>query len=89
MRYILEIYFPNSTTDVLVEFESLSPFISMSKGDLLNPAFFSNYTRNPENILRIVNVEHIIWKHEGDEFVSQKTLIFTREEINKSDVRLY
>jgi hypothetical protein len=37
MEYILEIYEPGRTRDVWITFTSDSPFIAISKGEILNP----------------------------------------------------
>lgn len=89
MKYIIEIYTPNSASDVLANFEADAPFIAIGKGDILNPAFFPSYDKNPEKVLRVIGIEHIIWQHEGQEAPTQKILLFTREENNSSDARIY
>ena len=86
-KYELEIYEPESKSDVLVSFESTTPFMGISKGEVLNPAFFSAYNKNPEKVLKVTQVEHVLWQHEGQEEPKQKILIFTQELDNNSESR--
>lgn len=79
--YILEICAPNSIEDVVQTFESTTPFLSISKGDLMNPRTWNNYNYQGK-ILKVVGVEHIIWKNEKE--VKHKICIFT-EETNDSE----
>jgi hypothetical protein len=88
MKYSLEIYSPNSTLDVIATFEADSPFISIEKGHILNPAFFSSYDNSRRMTLQVINVEHIIWQHEGSKQPTQKVCIFTKEIDNNPEVRL-
>lgn len=85
MKYELEIYEPNSKLDTLQNFISNSPFMPVSKGEILNPAFFSGYSNNPGKILRVTQVEHIIFEAHSD--VVQKILVFTEEIDNKPESR--
>lgn len=87
MKYTIEIYEPNNTSDVLVSFDASSPFISINKGDILNPSFFAGYDKNPKKVLRVTNIEHIIWQHEKSLEPTQKILVFTKEETNDSKLR--
>lgn len=86
-KYQLEIYEPESKSEVLVSFESDTTFISINKGEVLNPAFFSTYNKNPGKILKVTQVEHILWQHEGQEEPKQKVLVFTEEFDNNSESR--
>lgn len=87
-NYIIEIYQPGSSDDVVQTFESDHPFVGLNKGDIINPAFFSSYDRNPDNVLRIKTVEHIFWQHEGQDKPKQKLLIFTEEIPNNRSERV-
>lgn len=87
-KYILEIYAPNNTDDVVGYFESSTPFCSLQKGELLNPAFYNSYTDNPGTIMKIINVEHIIWQHEGQPEPTQKLCVFTTAVQNTAEVRI-
>lgn len=89
MKYTVEIYFPGSSSEVLVSFDASTPFISINKGDILNPTFFSTYDKSPEKVLKVINIEHIIWQHEGSTEPTQKILIFTKEENNDSNTRIF
>ncbi len=87
MKYTLEIYEPGSTLDVLMTFDAKSPFVAISKGDILNPAFFHSYDNNPAKVLVVTNIEHILWQHEGADEPTQKILIFTIEKDNNAELR--
>jgi hypothetical protein len=75
-KYILEIYEPNSVHDLWVVFESLTPFLAISKGDLMNPSIWPG-SQAPMKILRVVEVEHIIWENENE--IKHKLMVYTEE----------
>jgi hypothetical protein len=83
--FTLEIYEPGSADDIWIVFESSTPFMSINRGDILNPAFFSN-SQSPMKVLRVINVEHILWEVDGN--VMQKILIFTEEVEGTRELRL-
>lgn len=72
----LEIYEPGSADDVWVTFTADAPFMSISVGDIVNPGLWAN-SESPMKVLRVVNVEHIIWEHEG--IAKHKLCVFTDE----------
>lgn len=78
-KYEIEIYSPGSVDDTIGSFESSTPFMNFSVEEILNPSFMSSYDGNPQKLLKITGVEHIIWQHEGQEEPIQKVLIYTRE----------
>lgn len=78
-KYQLEIYIPGSKLDTLANFESNDPFIKINKGEILNPAFFPSYENNPNKLLKVTQIEHILWQHDMQEEPTQKVLIFTEE----------
>lgn len=82
-KYQIEIYLPGSKLDVLMSFESKEPFMSINKGEILNPAFFPSYENNPDKLLKVTQVEHILWQHNEQEDPTQKILIYTEEVDNK------
>lgn len=41
-KYSLEIYKPNCGRDVWVHFSSKTPFLGISKGDIINPGLWPN-----------------------------------------------
>lgn len=84
-KYIVEIYTPNSANDVWALFESDTPFMAISKGDILNPALLVG-SQSPMKVCRVINVEHILWDH-GDG-VKHKILIFTEEVEGTQELRL-
>ncbi len=78
--YILEIYEPGSDHggDVLVSFESPSPFTGISKGELLTPMYAAGQQDTGLGAgrgLRVVEVHHLLWSTEDE--VKQQTMIFT------------
>ncbi|MBI5412500.1 hypothetical protein HZA43_05040 [Candidatus Peregrinibacteria bacterium] len=84
MKYILEIYEPDSADDVLKTFESDSPFASMSKGDILSPIF--DGSEIPMKVQKIKNIEHIIWEASGE--TSHKICVFTEGVDGTRELRL-
>lgn len=70
-EYIIEIHLPNEE-DPFKTIKSESPFMLMAKGDLINTRVFDEYEADA-NILRIVNIEHIIYGKEP----THKISIFT------------
>ncbi|AHG87545.1 hypothetical protein J421_0052 [Gemmatirosa kalamazoonensis] len=59
-RYALEIYEPGTTQDVLVYFESDTPFQAISRGDLLGAGAWGGSGYNLGDMLRVVGIEHIV-----------------------------
>ena len=84
MEYILEIYEPESADNVWAMFSSESPFMTISPGDILDPGVWEG-SKPPIRLLRIVNVEHLIWDMEG---VKHKILVFTKEVEGTREIRL-
>lgn len=79
-RYTLHIYAPDSDDEVWMRFGSDSPFLALSKGDLINPAIWPDTERRvlaEQNMLRVVDVEHIIW--EAEEQIKHAVLVYTEE----------
>lgn len=83
-KYILEIYEPNSTDEVVKVFESDSLFLNISKNDIINPAFFGN--QPADIIFRVKNIEHIIW--ESDKEIKHKICIFVQQKEDTKEERL-
>jgi hypothetical protein len=75
-EYTLEIYEPNSIHDLWVFFKSSTPFLAISKGDLMNPSIWPG-SQAPMKILRVVDVEHIIWENENE--IKHKLMLYTEE----------
>jgi hypothetical protein len=76
VEYFLEVYVPGSADDVWVTFTASQPFVAISVGDILNPAFWPD-NQSPMKVLRAVAVEHIFWDNEGT--TKQKVMVFTEE----------
>ena len=77
--YILEIYEPGNRDDVLVEYQSPSPFMGIQKGELLAPLYAHGYPDEAGIVqgtaLRVVEVHHLLWSTATE--VKQKAMIFT------------
>lgn len=73
-KYALEIYEPGSIYDVWTYLESPSPFLSISRGDFINPGTWTD-TMHPKEVARVEGVEHIVFTS-GDR-VTHKVLVFT------------
>jgi hypothetical protein len=82
-KYAIEIYYPGSTENVWVSYYSDSPFLAISKGDMINPAHFAD--ASAEAMLRVTSVEHIVWS-EPDQQPKHKICIYT-EDIEDSSAR--
>lgn len=78
-EYILEIYEPDDDSCVAASFKSDSPFMSVAKGDYINPDGFT--MSEPKDILEVVSVEHLFWEIEGDHF-TQKVCVRTKRAEN-------
>jgi hypothetical protein len=85
VEYHLEIYLPGSADDVWVSFQALQPFMAFSKGDILNPGLWTG-SKAPMRVLRILNVEHIVWEASGH--ISHKVMLFTEEVEGTRELRL-
>jgi len=75
-EYSLEIYQAGSADDVWVNFSSPTPFMTISAGDILNPGIWDG-SQSPMKVLRVVNIEHIIWEVSGS--AKHKICVFTEE----------
>ncbi len=84
-NFDIEIYEPNTTSDVLFTAESDQPFSSISKGDLINPRLFPNFDYNGQ-ILKVRNIEHMVWETAG--VVKHKICIFTEPVEDSPETRL-
>ena len=82
--YFLEIYEPGSAEDVLKTFESNIPFLGIARGDYFSPSWILTDART--GLLRVVNIEHIIWEV-GDR-VKHKICVFTEDVENTKEIRL-
>ncbi|MDD5738687.1 MAG: hypothetical protein PHY72_02030 [Candidatus Pacebacteria bacterium] len=74
----MEVYVPGSADDVWVTFETSEPILGISKGDILNPGIWEN-TQSPMKVLKVVNLEHLIWDVKAENCVKHKLMIFTKE----------
>lgn len=85
VRYSLEIYEPGSAYDPWVNFLSNSPFLAISKGDIINPGTWDN-SQSPMKVLKVLNVEHMIWEIENDH-ITHKLCVFTEEVEGTEELR--
>jgi hypothetical protein len=83
-KYALEIYYPGSVNSVWVYFGSDTPFQSIHKGDILNPATFPD--ANADSILRVTSVEHILWTLQNKES-KHKICVYTEDIENLEHAR--
>ncbi|HKD66578.1 MAG TPA: hypothetical protein VKB84_07030 [Candidatus Binataceae bacterium] len=63
MEYILEIYRPgrSNADDCIKTFKAAAPFLPISVGDLLSTKDWDQEGTHYEPLLRVVNVEHLIF----------------------------
>lgn len=85
-KYSLEIYEPNSARDVWVCFSSATPFMSIAKGDIVNPGMWPN-SQAPMRVLKVVSIEHIIWEIENSH-ITHKICVFTKDVDGTEKLRL-
>ncbi len=84
-KYSLEIFHPGGGYDVWVVFTSDTPFLAISKGDIINTANFPN--ADTQKSLRVVSVEHIIWSLQDGQS-KHKIDVYTEEIENDESSRL-
>lgn len=58
--YTLEVFEPGAAKTVLFTLESSQPFLPICAGDLINPRAWEGVYEG--KILRVVTVEHLIWR---------------------------
>ena len=78
VKYLLEIYEPDNVKDVWVDFEASEPFLSINKGDIINPGVWPD-SQSPMKVLKVVNVEHLILESKTDNCIKHKLMVFTTE----------
>ena len=76
MKYILEIYEPESEKELWKTFESDVPFLSFHKGDIIDPGTWEG-SQSPNVVLEIVEIRHLIWSTDAE--VSHKIMIYSKE----------
>ena len=74
--YELEIYSPHSRKDIWRSFEASTPFMSFSKGDLIEPSEWSG-SQSPLKVMRVTEVQHVL--RERDEEARHKIMLYTEE----------
>src|SRR5205823_1703142 len=84
--YQLEVYVPASTDTVFAHFESSLPFLPIHPGDIVNPGIWED-SQSPMRVLRVLNVEHIIWKSRNGE-IKHKLMVYTDEVAGTRELRL-
>jgi len=82
--YGVEIFKPDNAHDLLIEFSSDSPFMAISKGDILNTAL---WPKIGQRALRVVCVEHLIWESTGGP-TRHRLSVYTTEVPNNPTSRL-
>jgi hypothetical protein len=84
--YGLEIYEPDATETVVISLESDQPFQTISRGDLVNQGFLVEGGSGGTPLLRVVNVEHIVWVTNGA--IKHKVCVYTAEVESSNKTRL-
>ena len=74
--YALDVYQPHSREEIWRSFESSTPFMAISEGDVIDPSAWSG-SRSPISVLRVTKVHHVIT--ERDEQPEHKLEVFTEE----------
>jgi hypothetical protein len=87
-KYAIEIYPPgNKGYDTTCLIESNEPFLTISRGDIINPrtwtqhyndTLYTLYERGQHGIvLKVTGIEHVIIQTDDDDFSQHRLLIFT------------
>jgi hypothetical protein len=84
-KYALEVYAPDTIEDVVGDFESDTPFMSINIGDILNNQTWENANFGGK-LLRVVRLEHFIWKS-GDD-IKHKIGVMTELVENNKNARM-
>ena len=74
--YTLDIFRPQSRESVWRSFESSTPFMAISEGDVVDPSAWSG-SHSPIRVLRVIQVNHVL--SERDEQPEHKIEVFTEE----------
>ena len=70
IEYIIEVYKPESTTHIELTYTSSTPFLTISRGDIINPI-----TKSGSHVFRVTNVEHFITMEEKN--IKHKIGVYT------------
>jgi len=84
-EFSLEVYYPGSMEHAWVYFKSSTPFMPINVGEIVNPGIWED-SQSPMKVLRVVNVEHIIW--ETSNRIKQKVMVFTEEVEGTEELRI-
>src|SRR5215475_12680505 len=75
-RYCLEIYLADDLEAPAVRFDSDTPLMAISNGDLINPMTWPDpVDQFRGKVLRVQGVEHLFWKADGGK-LRQKSMVF-------------
>ncbi len=88
-KYALHIFEPQNTEQVWMRFSSPTPFLNINVGDLINPSIWPEtgvHLLEIINMLRVINVEHIVWETEGQ--IRHTMLIYTEQVEESEEIRL-
>jgi hypothetical protein len=82
-------YGPGDPRTPLIHFMPDDATFAFNKGDLIHPGWFADLVTKG-TVLRIVNIEHIIWAAEPGkpEGMRHKLCIFTEEVADTAEMRL-
>jgi hypothetical protein len=73
-KYMLEIYYPTGTSNVMAYFTSDTPFQAISQGDIINADSLPDADKALD--LRVTSIEHILWTLENGES-KHKVCVYT------------
>lgn len=79
-EFLIEIYKPESTTQVEFQYASSTPFMPISRGDIINPM-----KQKGSHVFRVTNVEHFITENEKK--IEHKIGIYTMEVKDTHELR--
>jgi hypothetical protein len=78
LGFILEVYDEEGEDrNMLISFESNTPFVSVNKGDILDPTAWQ-MTGIGGDKFRVERVEHLIGQHQGRGLAFQQVRVFTK-----------
>ena len=84
IQYHVEIYEPGSSDDLIVLFQSSTPFLAISPGDLINQRVWETDIEF-HMTLQVTSVEHILW--EVDTHIGHKLCVYTRKVDDTAETR--
>jgi hypothetical protein len=85
IEYYLEVYEPGSMDTVFISWKSDSPFIAISRGDIVHLPMVEG-SESPMYVLKAINVEHILW--DTADKIGHKLCVYTERVEGTRELRV-